>query len=146
MNMRCDCIGLRVEVRVPGRPEAALWGSGASPPGFPESRRFPMVCAYATRVSGRRRQDGRHELFGADGGLAGGCGAMTALDWTMIAAYFGVLAGLTWWTVLRSRQTAADYFLAGRDLSWWVIGASIFASNIGSEHIVGLAGSRAAGR
>src|SRR6202011_1586523 len=41
------------------------------------------------------------------------------------------------------RQTAADYFLAGRDLSWWVIGASIFASNIGSEHIVGLAGSGA---
>ena len=68
---------------------------------------------------------------------------MTALDWTMIAAYFGVLAGLTWWTVLRSHRTAADYFLAGRGLSWWVIGASIFASNIGSEHIVGLAGSGA---
>jgi SSS family solute:Na+ symporter len=78
-----------------------------------------------------------------DDGWAGGRGAMTALDWTMIAAYFGVLAGLTWWTVLKSRQTAADYFLAGRDLSWWVIGASIFASNIGSEHIVGLAGSGA---
>jgi SSS family solute:Na+ symporter len=69
---------------------------------------------------------------------------MTGLDWTMIAAYFGVLAALTWWTVLRSRQTATDYFLAGRNLTWWVIGASIFASNIGSEHIVGLAGSGAA--
>jgi SSS family solute:Na+ symporter len=69
---------------------------------------------------------------------------MTALDWTMIAAYFAVLSGLTWWTILRSRQTAADYFLAGRNLGWWVIGASIFASNIGSEHIVGLAGSGAA--
>jgi len=69
---------------------------------------------------------------------------MTALDWLMIALYFGVLAALTWWTMQRSRQTAADYFLAGRDLTWWVIGASIFASNIGSEHIVGLAGSGAA--
>src|ERR671936_1052764 len=69
---------------------------------------------------------------------------MTALDWTMIAAYFAVLSGLTWWTILRSRQTAADYFLAGRNLGWWVIGASIFASNIGSDHIVGLAGSGAA--
>src|SRR5437660_4890271 len=62
----------------------------------------------------------------------------------MIAAYFGVLLGLTWWTILRGRQTADDYFLAGRNLGWWIVGASIFASNIGSEHIVGLAGSGAA--
>jgi len=39
--------------------------------------------------------------------------------------------------------SATEYFLAGRNLGWWVIGASIFASNIGSEHIVGLAGSGA---
>ena len=45
--------------------------------------------------------------------------------------------------VKRGKDTAADYFLAGRNLGWWVIGASIFASNIGSEHIVGLAGSGA---
>src|SRR5437763_16967433 len=36
-----------------------------------------------------------------------------------------------------------DYFLAGRNLGWWIIGASIFASNIGSEHVVGLAGAGA---
>lgn len=46
--------------------------------------------------------------------------------------------------VRRAKDTATDYFLAGRNLGWWVIGASIFASNIGSEHIVGLAGSGAA--
>ena len=69
---------------------------------------------------------------------------MTTLDWSVIAAYFALLAGLTWWVVSRSRNTANDYFLAGRNLSWWVIGASLFASNIGSEHIVGLAGSGAA--
>ena len=43
----------------------------------------------------------------------------------------------------KSKKTAADYFLAGRNLSWWIVGASIFASNIGSEHVVGLAGSGA---
>jgi SSS family solute:Na+ symporter len=45
--------------------------------------------------------------------------------------------------VRRGKDSATDYFLAGRNLGWWVIGASIFASNIGSEHIVGLAGSGA---
>jgi SSS family solute:Na+ symporter len=68
---------------------------------------------------------------------------MTPLDWLTIALYFGLLAGLTWWSVLRNRNTADDYFLAGRDLGWVVVGASIFASNIGSEHLVGLAGAGA---
>ena len=52
-------------------------------------------------------------------------------------------ACVAWWVVKKGKDTAADYFLAGRNLGWWVIGASIFASNIGSEHIVGLAGSGA---
>src|SRR5215475_7688282 len=68
---------------------------------------------------------------------------ITALDWTMIALYFGVLLCVAWWVVRRGKDNAADYFLAGRNLGWWIIGASIFASNIGSEHIVGLAGSGA---
>ena len=68
---------------------------------------------------------------------------MTPLDWLTIALYFGLLTGLTWWSVLRNRNTADDYFLAGRDLGWVVVGASIFASNIGSEHLVGLAGAGA---
>jgi len=68
---------------------------------------------------------------------------LTSLDWAVIALYFSILAGVAWWVVRRNKDTAADYFLAGRNLGWWVIGASIFASNIGSEHIVGLAGSGA---
>src|SRR5580700_6826995 len=68
---------------------------------------------------------------------------ITALDWLMIALYFGVLACVVAWVVRRAKDSAADYFLAGRNLGWWIIGASIFASNIGSEHIVGLAGSGA---
>ena len=68
---------------------------------------------------------------------------ITALDWLMISLYFGILLCVAWWVVRKSKDSAADYFLAGRNLGWWVIGASIFASNIGSEHIVGLAGSGA---
>src|SRR5580698_6832685 len=69
--------------------------------------------------------------------------ALGGYDWLAIALYFSVLLGVAWWVVRRRKDTAADYFLAGRNLSWWIIGASIFASNIGSEHIVGLAGSGA---
>src|SRR6476469_7570082 len=68
---------------------------------------------------------------------------ITALDWLMIALYFGILLCVAWWVCRKSKGSAADYFRAGRNLGWWVIGASIFASNIGSEHIVGLAGSGA---
>src|SRR5579862_1468688 len=68
---------------------------------------------------------------------------LTPIDWLAIVLYFALLLGVAAWVVRRSKDTAADYFLAGRNLSWWIIGASIFASNIGSEHIVGLAGSGA---
>jgi SSS family solute:Na+ symporter len=68
---------------------------------------------------------------------------LTGIDWLAIALYFALLIGVASWAVRKNKDTAADYFLAGRNLGWWVIGASIFASNIGSEHIVGLAGSGA---
>ena len=68
---------------------------------------------------------------------------MTPLDWLIVAFYFGLLAALTAWTLKRRRDTAADYFLASRNLGWFIVGASIFASNIGSEHLVGLAGAGA---
>lgn len=68
---------------------------------------------------------------------------ITGIDWLTIALYFGILLGVAWWVVRKGKDSAADYFLAGRNLGWWIIGASIFASNIGSEHIVGLAGSGA---
>ena len=69
---------------------------------------------------------------------------LVSWDWLAIGIYFAIILGVAWWVVLKSKDTASDYFLAGRNLSWWIIGASIFASNIGSEHIVGLAGSGAA--
>jgi SSS family solute:Na+ symporter len=68
---------------------------------------------------------------------------MRLVDWLVIAAYFGVLAAIAGWVIRKAKDTPDDYFLAGRNLGWFVIGASIFASNIGSEHLVGLAGSGA---
>ena len=68
---------------------------------------------------------------------------MELLDWIVIAGYFALLLGLAWWVILKGKDSAEDYFLAGRNLGWFIVGASIFASNIGSEHLVGLAGSGA---
>src|SRR6476660_8330538 len=69
---------------------------------------------------------------------------LTTLDWIIILFYFAIIAGISWWAVKKKDKTSADdYFLAGRHLGWFVVGASIFASNIGSEHLVGLAGSGA---
>ncbi|MCH7753253.1 MAG: Na+/glucose cotransporter, partial [Planctomycetes bacterium] len=66
---------------------------------------------------------------------------MQPLDWGIIVGYFVMLLGITWWVILKNKDTSADYFLAGHSLGWFIVGASIFASNIGSEHLVGLAGS-----
>ncbi len=63
------------------------------------------------------------------------------LDWLIILGYFAIILGLAWWVIKQKNKNSEDYFLAGRNLSWFVVGASIFASNIGSEHLVGLAGS-----
>src|SRR5262250_571747 len=68
---------------------------------------------------------------------------ITGADWIVIAIYFGILLSVAAWVVSRRKDSAADYFLAGRNLGWWIIGASIFASNIRSEHVVGLAGAGA---
>ena len=69
---------------------------------------------------------------------------LTGLDWAIILFYFAIIAGISWWAVKKKdKSSAEDYFLAGRHLNWFLVGASIFASNIGSEHLVGLAGSGA---
>jgi solute:Na+ symporter, SSS family len=68
---------------------------------------------------------------------------MATIDWLIILGYFLGLFALNWWVVTKNRATTDDYFLAGRNLGWVLVGASIFASNIGSEHLVGLAGAGA---
>ncbi|HMQ47295.1 MAG TPA: sodium:solute symporter [Saprospiraceae bacterium] len=68
---------------------------------------------------------------------------LATIDWVFIALYFAIILGIVWWVIRQKSATSDDYFLAGRNLGWFVVGASIFASNIGSEHVVGLAGSGA---
>ena len=64
-------------------------------------------------------------------------------DILFVVLYLLVIAGVSVWSIRKTKNTTSDYFLANRNLGWWVIGASILASNVGSEHIVGLAGSAA---
>jgi solute:Na+ symporter, SSS family len=68
------------------------------------------------------------------------------LDWIVIGAYFILLTCVAIWVITRKQKNTEDYFLAGRNLGWFIVGASIFASNIGSEHVVGLAGAGASGK
>jgi len=65
------------------------------------------------------------------------------LDWTVLGLFGLALIAIVVWVSKMKEETSADYFLAGRDATWIAIGASIFASNIGSEHLVGLAGAGA---
>ena len=75
-------------------------------------------------------------------------GLLASLDWWVIGLYFVLIFGgaayATWREKKGGRETSADYFLAGRNTGWFIVGASLFASNIGSEHLVGLAGTGAA--
>ena len=74
-------------------------------------------------------------------------GLLGTVDWLFVALYFALVFGVAFWATQReksTRETSAGYFLAGRNVGWFVIGASLFASNIGSEHLVGLAGTGAA--
>lgn len=68
---------------------------------------------------------------------------MGTLDWIVIAVFFLALIGIIVWVVSQKQNDSADYFLGGKDATWIAIGASIFASNIGSEHLIGLAGAGA---
>ncbi|MDR1331777.1 MAG: sodium:solute symporter [Tannerella sp.] len=68
---------------------------------------------------------------------------METLDWIVIGVFSLALIGIILWVMKQKQNNAADYFLGGRDATWIAIGASIFASNIGSEHLIGLAGAGA---
>jgi SSS family solute:Na+ symporter len=65
------------------------------------------------------------------------------LDWVVLGAFMLALVGIVVWVALQKEEDTEDYFLAGRNATWLAIGASIFASNIGSEHLVGLASAGA---
>lgn len=67
---------------------------------------------------------------------------METTDWLVILVYFCIIGYIAWRSG-QGQDTTKDYFLAGRNVGFFAIGASIFTSNIGSEHIVGLAGQGA---
>ncbi|XP_012695993.2 solute carrier family 5 member 3a [Clupea harengus] len=70
---------------------------------------------------------------------------MEAADIVVVALYFVLVLCFGFFAMWRAnRSTVSGYFLAGRSMNWFVIGASLFVSNIGSEHFIGLAGSGAA--
>lgn len=71
----------------------------------------------------------------------------TTLDWWVVGGYFAIIFAVAFLAGRRdgTSSTPEGFFLAGRNTGWFVVGASLFASNIGSEHLVGLAGSGAAG-
>ena len=71
---------------------------------------------------------------------------LDTLDWISISLYFLLLVGIAIWVIRKKKANTEDYFLAGRNVGWFVVGASIFASNIGSEHVVGLAGTGASNK
>ena len=64
-----------------------------------------------------------------------------ALDTLILGVFFLAMVAIVLWVLHQKEETSSDYFLAGRDAGWLSIGSSIFASNIGSEHLVGLAGA-----
>lgn len=64
-------------------------------------------------------------------------------DWGVIALFALFMIGIVVYVTMQKNENSGDYFLGGRDATWIAIGTSIFASNIGSEHLIGLAGSGA---
>jgi SSS family solute:Na+ symporter len=62
-------------------------------------------------------------------------------DWIAIALFFVAMVAIVWASVRKKAKDGEGYFLSARDAKWGTIGTSIFTSNIGSEHLVGLAGA-----
>jgi SSS family solute:Na+ symporter len=71
---------------------------------------------------------------------------MTTLDWGIVILYFMLVFAVAIYASRKGRTTESTdgFFLAGRNAGWFIVGASLFASNIGAEHLVGLAGTGAA--
>lgn len=68
---------------------------------------------------------------------------MATLDWIILIVFFACLVGIVLWVVKHKKDNTSDYFLSGRSEMWLAVGAAIFAANIGSEHLVGLASAGA---
>jgi len=65
------------------------------------------------------------------------------IDLSIIGLFLMALVGIAFWVMRHKKDDTSDYFLSGRSETWLAVGAAIFAANIGSEHLVGLAGAGA---
>ncbi|TDH02871.1 hypothetical protein EPR50_G00157110 [Perca flavescens] len=75
----------------------------------------------------------------------GGTTTLGTVDIVVLVVYFLLVLAVGLWSMWRTKRSTVDgYFLAGKNMTWWPVGASLFASNIGSGHFIGLAGSGAA--
>ncbi|XP_042360808.1 sodium/myo-inositol cotransporter 2 [Plectropomus leopardus] len=75
----------------------------------------------------------------------GGVTTLGTVDIVVLVVYFLLVLAVGFWSMCRTKRSTVDgYFLAGKNMTWWPVGASLFASNIGSGHFIGLAGSGAA--
>ncbi len=79
----------------------------------------------------------------ATSAVAGGMNGIVfdGLDLAVIIAFAVGMIATIWFSMRKKNESGKDYFLSGRDANWLQIGSSIFSSNIGSEHLVGLAGA-----
>ena len=74
-------------------------------------------------------------------GAAAAAPVFNGADWAVVAVFIAAMLAITLYAMRTKAQSGKDYFLSGRDSNWLQIGTSIFSSNIGSEHLVGLAGA-----
>uniref|UniRef100_A0A8C5WK14 Sodium/myo-inositol cotransporter 2 n=1 Tax=Leptobrachium leishanense TaxID=445787 RepID=A0A8C5WK14_9ANUR len=71
--------------------------------------------------------------------------SLEVVDIVVLVLYFVLVLAVGLWSMWRTkRSTVTGYFLAGKSMVWWPVGASLFSSNVGSGHFIGLAGSGAA--
>ncbi|XP_026859129.2 sodium/myo-inositol cotransporter 2 isoform X2 [Electrophorus electricus] len=71
--------------------------------------------------------------------------SLPAADIAVLVVYFLLILAVGLWSMWKTkRSTVNGYFLAGKNMTWWPVGTSLFASNVGSGHFIGLAGSGAA--
>src|SRR4051812_13827608 len=114
--------------------ELQVRGRGAAPSAVRFELRRAVVDAHGSRcsISPQLSKTGAASMSN-----------LHPFDIVFIALYFLILFGIAWWAAVREKNVSSDYFLASRDVAWFAVGASLFASNIGSEHLVGLAGTGA---
>ncbi len=63
------------------------------------------------------------------------------IDYAIFIAYGFIIVGIAYWVTRKGEKTSEDYFLAGKSLPWWAIGASLIAANISAEQFIGMSGS-----